>query len=61
MKNVILFQRKAQKIMRKVPDTFYDGSVTGVNESVGVICVVGVQQFEGQTKAFSFRSYLSYS
>ena len=33
-----------------MPDTFYEGSVTGVSESGGVICVVGVQQFEGQTR-----------
>ena len=52
-----------------MPDIFYEGSVTGVSESGGVICVVGVQQFEGQTKAFSFRQkcapshrgHLSYS
>jgi len=35
-------------------DTFYEGSVAGVSESGGVICVVGTQQFEGQTTAFSF-------
>ena len=52
----MLFHKKnAENNGENCPILFYEGSVTGVSESGGVICVVGVQQFEGQTKAFSFR------
>ena len=49
------FTENAENKGENCPILFYERSDTGVSESGGVICVVGAQQFEGLTKAFSFR------